>query len=111
MFLFAFHVGIEQRRIPFAPAPEHVTRAVEIMRDLDGLLHLRRGKGKHVGIATRRRAVDVTRIGKEIGGAPEQLDAGALLFFFEHFDHGVEILVGFAEALAPRDAMSRSWKQ
>ena len=79
--------------VAFAPAPERVARAAQFVRHFHRLLHLRGGVGKHIGVATRARAVDVTRIGKQIGRAPEQLDAGALLFLLQHFRHGVEILV------------------
>ena len=42
------------------------------------------------------------RIGKQIGRAPEQLDAGAFLFRFQDLDDGIEIFVGFAQRLAFR---------
>ena len=38
-------------------------------------------------------AVNVARVGEQAGGAPEELDAGALLLGLEHLGHGVEILV------------------
>ena len=110
MFLFALEVGVEQGRVTLASAPKDVARAAEFVRDFERLLHLRGGEREHVGIATRGRAVHVTRIGKEIGRAPEQLDAGALLFFLQNLHDGVEVLVRLAQVFA-FGATSRSWKQ
>ncbi len=42
-------------------------------------------------------------MGKQTGRAPEQLDAGPLLFLFQHCHHGVEILV----RLPKRGALGR----
>ena len=47
-----------------------------------------------------RGAVDVTRVGKQVGRAPEQLDAGALLFFLQDLDDGVEVPVRLGKGLA-----------
>src|ERR1700680_896953 len=99
MFLFPLEVGVEEGRVAFATAPEDVARAAEFMRDLQGLFHLRRREGERVGVAARRRAVDIARIGEQVGGAPEELDAGALLLLLEYFDDGVKVLVGIAKAL------------
>ena len=64
--------------------------------------HLCGGKGKRVGIATRGRTMNEPRMGEEIGRAPQQFDAGALLFPFQDFDDGVEIFVGLAQRFAFR---------
>ena len=98
----AFHVRVPQRRVTFASAPEHVTGAAQFVRDFQRLLHLRGGKGEGVGVATGGRAMHEPRIGEQIGRAPEQFDAGALLLFFQHFDHRVEIRVGLAQVFAFR---------
>ena len=75
----ALHVGVEQGLVALAPAPEDVARAAELLGDLQGLLHLRGGEGEDVGVAARGRAVHVARVAEQVGRAPEQLDAGALL--------------------------------
>ena len=62
MFLLAFEIGIEQRRIALAAAPEDIAGPGEFVGDLDCFLNLRSGERKHVGIATRRRAVHVARM-------------------------------------------------
>jgi len=46
--------------------------------------------------------VNEARIGKQVGRAPEQFDAGALLFLLHDFDDGVEIFVRLAQRLAFR---------
>ena len=72
------------------------------MGDFQRLLHLRAGEGEHVGVAARGRAVNEARIGKQVGRAPEQFDAGALLFGFQDLDDGVEIFVRLAQCPAFR---------
>ena len=79
----ALHVGVPEVLITFAAAPEDVAGAVELLGDFERFLHLRRGVGKDVGVAAGGRAVHVARVAEQIGGAPEQLDAGALLLFLE----------------------------
>ena len=93
MLLLALHVGVEQRHVALAPAPERVALAAQLMSDFHGLLHLRRGIGKHIRIAAGARAMRITRMRKRVGRAPQQLDAGALLLFLEDFGDGVEIPV------------------
>jgi hypothetical protein len=56
---------------------------------------LRSSEGKSVGIATGGGPVQVAAIAEQVGRAPQQFDAGALLFFFEHTRHGIEILIRF----------------
>ena len=72
------------------------------MRHLDRLLHLRGCIGEDVGIWTGSRPVAETRVDKEAGRAPEQLNPCALLFFFEHLYDGVEVTVRLCEAGAFR---------
>jgi len=82
MLLLAFHVGVEQGLVAFAAAPESVAFATQFVRDFHRLLDLTGGVGEHVGVATGARAMYEARVGKEVRGAPQQLDAGTLLFFF-----------------------------
>ena len=100
MIELALHVGVPQILVAFAAAPEHVAVAAEFLGHFERLLHLGGGVGKGLGVAARGRAVHVARIAEEIGRAPEQLDAGPLLLFFEHLDDGVEILVRLGEVRA-----------
>ena len=94
------NVGVPKRRVTLAATPEGVAFTAELVRDLDGLFHLRRSVGECVGVAACGGAVHVTRVGEQAGRAPKELDAGAFLLGLEHLGHGVEILVRGGEALA-----------
>ena len=43
-------------------------------------------------IRTRRRTVHVSRVGKQVGRTPEELDACSLLLFLQHFHDFIETL-------------------
>ena len=107
---FALHVGVQQRHVAFAAAPEHVAFAAQFVRDFHGLLDLRGGKGKDLGVAAGARAVHVTGIGKQVRGAPEQFDARALLLLLQDLATASRFLLVSARRL-PSGATSRSWKQ
>ena len=96
----AFHVGVEQGRVAFAAAPEGVAGAAQFVGDFHGLLDLRGGEGEDVEIGAGGRPVHVAGIGEEVGGAPEQLDAGPCLFVLEDLDDLVEVGVAFLEVVA-----------
>ena len=72
------------------------------MSDFHGLFDLGPGKGEDVEIRAGGRPVHVPRIGEEVGGAPEQLDAGSRLFVLENLDDLIEMGVAFLEVLAFR---------
>ena len=44
VFLFAFHVGIQQRHISFATTPEHIVFAAQLNGGVNGILNLGSGK-------------------------------------------------------------------
>ena len=46
--------------------------------------------------------MEKTRVGEKAGGAPQELDAGALLFLFQDLDHGVEVAVALGQGRALR---------
>ena len=96
----AFHVGVEQGRVAFAASPEGVARPAQLVRDLHGLLDLGAGEGEDVEIGAGGRAVHVAGIGEEVGGAPEQLDAGPCLFVLEDLDDLIEVGVALLEVVA-----------
>ncbi len=96
----ALHVGVPEILVAFAAAPECVAAAAELFGHFERFLHLGGGEGERVGIGAGGGAVHVAAIAKEVGGAPEQLDAGALLFFLEHFHDFVEIAVCFGKRVA-----------
>jgi hypothetical protein len=65
--------------VTLAAAPKRVTLTAQLLGDFECLLNLRGSEGERVAIGTRRGAVHVPAIAKQIGRAPEQLDTGALL--------------------------------
>ena len=100
MVELALHVGVEQGRVPFAASPEGIAGAAQLVGDLHRLLDLGRGEGEDVEIRAGGRAVHVAGIGEQVGGAPEQLDAGPRLFVLEDLDDLVEVGVALLEVLA-----------
>ncbi len=108
MVELALHVGVPQVLVAFAAAPERVAAAAEFLGDFERFLHLRGGKGERVGVRAGRGAVHVAAVAEQVGRAPQQLDAGALLLLLEHFHDRVEVLFVSAR-FAPSGATSRSW--
>ena len=100
MVQFAANVGVPKRRVTLAATPEGVAFTTELVRDLNGLFHLRRGVSECVGVTACGSAMHVAWVGEQAGGAPEELDASAFLLGLEQLGHGVEILVRGGEALA-----------
>ena len=75
----AREVGVEQRVVALAAAPQDVVLAAEALRHLEHVLDLGRGVGEHLGIGVRGRAGLVARMAEQVGRAPQQLSAGPLL--------------------------------
>ncbi len=98
----AGEIGVEQRGVALASAPEGVAFAAQLMGPLHRLLHLRGGVAEHVGAAARGRAVHVAGMDEILRRAPEQLDPGVLLQLLQLLADGVEVLVRFGERLAVR---------
>ena len=80
VLLFALHVGVEQRHVAFAAAPEDVVLAAQFDRGVDGVLDLQHGAGRGVEVGVGRCAVHVAGVAEDIGRAPQQFDAGFGLF-------------------------------
>ena len=96
----ALHVGVEQSLVAFAPAPQHVVFAAQLLRNVERLLHLRGGVGENLGIGIGCRAGHEARIGKQVGRAPQKLHTRALLMTGEHLDDAVEDVVALGQRLA-----------
>jgi hypothetical protein len=97
------HVGIQQGLVAFAAAPEHVVQpwigaavwkeskanttlrggagglTTQLVRDFHGFLHLGAGVGVHRKLGVCARSAHVTRMGKQVCSAPQQVDARCLL--------------------------------
>jgi len=70
VLLFALHVGIEQRHVAFASAPEDVVLAAQKDRGVDGVLDLQHGAGRGVEVGVGRGAVHVAGVAEDVGRAP-----------------------------------------
>ena len=94
---FALEIGVEQRLVAFASAPQNVVRAAELMGDVDRVLHLRRGVGEDVGVGIGRRARHEAAGAEQIGGAPQQLDLARLQLAREQIGDLAHIAVRLGE--------------
>ena len=94
---FAFHVGVPGAHVAFTAAPEDIVFTAEFVGDFDGLFYLSGGESEHVGVGAGGGTVHETGVGKQVGGAPQEPDAGGLLSILQAADDGVEVGVAFAE--------------
>ena len=106
----AREVGVQERVVALAAAPQDVVLAAEPLRHLEHVLDLGGGVGEHLGIGVRGRAGLVARMGEQVGRAPQQPDAGPLLVVGGVVGERVEVRAELGEA-SPSGATSRSWKQ
>ena len=99
---FAREVGVEERLVALAPAPERVVRAAQALGHTHHLAHLRRGVGEDLGIGVGRGAGRVARMAEEVGGAPEQAHTRAFLVRRGLVDDGLEVRARLGEGPALR---------
>ena len=97
---FALEIGVEQRVVAFATAPQDVVFTAEGMRELKHGLDLGRRVGEHVGVGIRCRASRIARVAEQVGRAPEQLDAAFLHGAAHVFADGQQVLLRLGERLA-----------
>ncbi|AOW24381.1 hypothetical protein BJP26_13020 [Sphingomonas melonis TY] len=83
---FALHVGVVERLIALATAPQHVVGAAEAVRRFEGVAHLHRAPGEHLRIRVGGATGGIARVAEQIGGAPQELAAGGGLKLFEVID-------------------------
>ena len=96
-------VGVEQRLVAFTAAPQHVVLAPQALRGVHRLLHLQRRQRVDLGVRVGGRAAHVAPVAEQVGGAPQQADAGGLLLLAEQVDDAAEVV----DALARRGALGR----
>ena len=77
-------------------APEGATLA-ESNRNLDAVVAVLKEEQERTGIKLLwgTATMHEPRVAKHVGGAPQQLDPGALLLLFQDVDDGIQICVGF----------------
>ena len=100
MVLLALEIGVEERLVALAAAPEDIIFAAEFERDLEGFLHLSSGVGEDMGIGIGGGAAHIARIREEVGRAPEEFDAGGFLQRLGVGHERIEMLVGLGERAA-----------
>ena len=97
LLAFAREVGVEEGVVAFTAAPQHIVCATELLRRVHRAEYLGCCTREHLGVWVGGPARGVTRMAKEVGRAPQQLYAGALLVRAHHVDHRVEIAAVFAQ--------------
>ena len=93
VLLLALHVGVQQRHVALAAAPEDVVFAAQLDRGVDGVLDLQHGAGRGVEVGVGRGAVHVAGVSEDVGRAPQQLDAGFGLLLLGVGDDLPEVLL------------------
>ena len=96
----AFHVGVQQRRVPFASAPEHVALTAQLVGPFHGLLYLRCGEAKSIRVAAGGCSMHVARVDEVLSRTPEQTDAGVFLELLQFVADRIELRIGLLEVLA-----------
>ena len=71
-------IGIEERVVTLATAPEHIVVAAELVCQVEHLSHLGGGKREHFGIGVRCSASGVPWMTEKVCRSPQQLDTGSL---------------------------------
>ena len=102
LLIFAGEIGVEQRLVALAAAPQHIVLPAEPLGGFEARAHGRGGEGEHVRIGIGRRAGHVAAMREEIGRAPQQLDLGLRHLGFEHVEHRGEIVQMLLDGLADR---------
>ena len=92
------HIGVEERFIALAAAPEDVALAAELNGCVDRSLDLCSSISKDVCGRRCARTVHEARMIEALCGTPQELLAGFLLLLFEVVYNDLQLLVGFAEA-------------
>ena len=81
VFLLQRHVGVEQRLIALASAPEHIALRAQFDRVFNSFLGLRRREAEHVRTVAAARAVHEAGIAEHVAGGPKALDIRAFRLF------------------------------
>ena len=100
MLALALHVGVEERGVALAAAPENISLAAEAVGDFDGLLHLRARVGKDLDARTGRGARHIARVCEQARGSPKQLLATRALQHLEVVNDLVEVRVRLGQRCA-----------
>ena len=97
MFLFAFHVGVQQAHISFTSAPEHIVFATQGNTSVNRVFDLRAGTSHSREIRICSRPVHITFMPEHIGGRPQQLLPCRFLMLFGIFNHRMQVFFKFGQ--------------
>ncbi len=97
MFALTLHVGVEERQVTFATAPEHVAFAAQRDRGVDRAFELAAGAREDAKLGVGGRAVHEARVAEEVGGAPEEFHTRGGLLFLQIRDEGAHALLKLGE--------------
>ena len=93
-------IGVEERLVALAPTPQDVICPPQPMRRLEHVLDLGGRIREYLGVGIGGRPRSVSRVAEEIGGAPEQPDAGSLHVAFDLVHDGLEPVARLRERAA-----------
>ena len=99
---FGLEIGVQQRLIPLAPAPQDVVLPAKFHRRVHVRLHGGGGIGVDVGVGVGGRARHPAAVRKEVRGAPQQFGFVAGLLVGEVIDNLVQIALGIGKGLPLR---------
>ena len=97
---FARHVGVEERLVALATAPQHVVGAAEVVRSLHAVGHLGGGVHEQIGVGVGGGTRHEAAVREGVGGAPHQLDVGVGHLLAGVVDHLVEVPARLGEGVA-----------
>ncbi len=100
LVLLPAKVGVEQRLVALAAAPQHVVRPAQPMGRLEHRAHLGRGKGEHFGVWVGRCAGGIAGMAEQVGRAPQELQPGPLHVSGDRVDDRVKVGLGLGERAA-----------
>ena len=95
-------IGVEERLVALSPTPQDVICPPQPMRRLEHVLDLGGRIREYLGVGIGGRAGSVSRVAEEVGGAPEQPDAGALHVGFDLVHDGLEPVACLRRTSRPR---------
>jgi hypothetical protein len=93
----ALHVGVEQRLVALASAPERIALPFQVVGELECVLHLRGGVGEDFGIGIGRRAGHVAPVAGEVGHAPQHAHAAIAHLAGDHLADAADVELRLAQ--------------
>ena len=91
---------VEQGFVTFAATPEHIVGTAEFQCGVHRFFDLQGGEGEDFRVGVGGRAAHEAPVAEQVGGAPQEFDAGVLLLPGQHIDHLVQIVDALARGRA-----------